>query len=234
MATLALTNDQQELMAKEVTPLVDAANALVIKTQDQSNKAKEDLKEIKVRQKAFDAKFDPSVKAAHKAWKSAKELYNFFIDPFLEAEKIVKRKVVVFDDEQDRIREDKAREAEAKRQAAERKRQEELDRQAAAAEEKGQTERAEALREKKEEYVEPPVPVPPPAPTTKGTHIRKTWKGQVIDMKSLCKAIGEDKASPNMVQANQPAINAHAKANKETWAIPGIRFFEESDLSVRV
>src|SRR3990167_828274 len=110
---LELTSEQKQLVETEVTPIVEAANALVIKTSEDSFNAQNLTKEIKRRRATMHGKFDPPVRAGHLAWKAAKDLYNFFINPYDEAEIIIKRKVVTFQDENDRQRAEEQRKAEA-------------------------------------------------------------------------------------------------------------------------
>ena len=111
--TLELTTEQKQLVATEVTPIVEAANALVVKTSEQSFNAQNLVKELKRRRAMIHEKFDPPVRAAHLAWKSAKELWTFFVTPFDTAETIIKNKITTFKDEEDRRREEEQRKAEA-------------------------------------------------------------------------------------------------------------------------
>lgn len=233
MTTMQLEKDQQEVFQKEVQPIVNYANALTIKTQEDSTAAQEGLKELKRRKIMVHEKFDPPVRAAHVTWKLAKDLYNFFVNPFDEAETIIKRKVVTFESEAQRKRDEEARIAEAKRQADERKRREEIERQAKAAEEKGKTEKAEALREKAETFVAAPIFTPPPSPKVQGTSFRSTWKAEVTDIKSLCQSILDGKLPVDAITPNYSVLNKLAGAYKNTSSIPGVKFSEEKTMSVR-
>lgn len=231
---MTLEKDQKEVFEKEVQPIVVYANDLTIKNSEDSAGAQSTLKELKRRRAVVHEKFDPAVRAAHQAWKAAKDLYNFFVNPFDEAETLIKRKVVTFESEQERKRQEEARLAEARRLDAERKERERIAEQARKAEEAGKLEKAEALREKAENHVTAPVFAPPAAPKVQGSVFKKVWKGELVDMVALCKAIGEGKASPNMVMVNQTAINGHAKANKDGWPLPGVIFKEETEMGVRI
>ena len=101
--SLQLNKEQQDLMDKEVSPIILNATALVVTSPEESIIAQGHLKQIKQRRTTFYDKFDIPVKAAHKAWKSAKNLCNFFVDPFDQAERIIKRKIVVYEE---KIRQD--------------------------------------------------------------------------------------------------------------------------------
>ena len=153
--------------------------------------------------------------------------------PFEDAESIIKRKVIAYQSELERKRQEEARKAEAARLEAERKERERLEAQAKKAEEKGKVEKAEALREQAETVVAAPVFMPPPPPQVKGSNFRKVWKGKVIDIKALCQAIGSGHAPINFIELNQAAINAYAKATKNSMPVPGVVFSEETEMSVR-
>jgi len=227
-----MTLEQQEVMEKEVNPICKQAEMLVIRTQDESVLSQEHLKELKRRRAIVHDKFDPPVKAAHSSWKKAKDLYNFFIDPFDSAERTIKSKVVAFESEQERKRQDEARKAEAQRQAEERKRREEIEAQAKRAEEKGNLEKAEALREKAENVVVAPVFTPPPAPKVAGTQFNKAWKAEVLSLRLFCKAVVECRIPEAVIEVNQSALNNLAKVIKDTQKIEGIRFYEETQMKV--
>lgn len=231
---LELTSEQKQLVATEVTPIVEKANALVVRTSEQSFEAQGLVKELKRRRAAIHEKFDPPVRAAHAAWKAAKDLYNLFVNPFDEAETIIKRKVVTFESELERKRQEEARLAEAKRQEQERLRREELERQARAAEAKGKLEKAEALREKAETVVAPPVFMPPEPPKAEGTGFKKEWKGECYNIMELLGAITQGKAPVTLIEINESALNAAARTYKDTQTIPGVRFFEKTIMSSRI
>ncbi len=233
MTTIDLSREQREVLEKEVNPIVQTAGALVIKTSSDSLEAQEILKEIKLRAKQIHEKFDPPVRAAHESWKRVKELYNFFTEPFSDAEVIIKRKIIVFEAAEQKKRDDAAKAAEAKRQEDERKRQEEIRRQAAEAEAKGKTEKAESLREKAETYVAPPVFMAPEPVQAQGTSFKKTWIAEVTDLPTLLKSIAEGRAPLGIISINQSALNQYAKGVKGTMPVPGLKFSERTDMSVR-
>lgn len=224
----------KEELEKDIAPTVDKALALVIKTPEESLAAQELLREIKVRQKRVLEKMHPVVDSAHKAWKAAKDLENSFMTPLNKAEELLKKNITAFKALLDKKRDEDARKAEAERQEKERKEKEKLEVKAQKAEEKGQPEKADAYREQAETVTVAPVFTPPPVTAAvKGASFSETWKGELTDIKALCQAIAEGKASPTMVLVNQSAINAHAKANKDKWPIAGIRFFSVKNLSMR-
>jgi len=228
-----LTVEQQETLEKEIAPVVKTAADLVIKTPEQSMVAQEILRDIKRRQKKIQEFFAGMKTAAHAAWKKICDTEGGYLAPLAEAEMTIKRKVITYTNEEERKRQEEVRAAEAKRQEEERKRKEEIERQAKKAEENGKTEKAQALREKAEETMIPPVFVPPPPPRAEGMALRKVWVADCVDLKALCGAIAEGKASVGLVTPNQPGINAFAKAVKDTMPIAGLKFYERTDMAVR-
>jgi len=234
MEATELTIEQKQILEHDINPIVKYAKETLIKTVDDSAKAQENIIEIKRRRKVVHEKFDPPVRAAHVAWKKAKDLYNFFVNPFDECETILKRKVITFEDNEQRKREEDQRIAEAKRLEAERKEREILDAKAKKAEEAGKPEKAEALREQSTEVAVQPTYVPPPPSGVKGTSFKSVWKAEVIDLKTLCRAIADSQASPNLVIPNQTALNQKAKSDRDTMPIAGVRFYEDKVMSSRV
>lgn len=233
METIALTTDQEKIMALEVNPLVASATALVVSNQAESMNAQNLLKEIKAKAKAIGEKMHPPVEAAHASWKAALKLEQFFSVPFQEAEGIIKMKVIGYENEQERIRQNEARAAEAKRQELERKEREKLEAKAAAAAEKGNTEKAQALLEQAACVVIPPLPVLPPSPRVDGTAFRKVWKGEVVDMKALVHAISLGNAPLGLVMINQTALNNYAKAVQDMQKVAGVNIWQETQMAVR-
>lgn len=233
MSDLMLSKDQQEYLDQEISPKVAAATALVVKSAQDSLSAQEVLKEIKTVAKRVYEKFHAPVEAAHGAWKAAKDLENFFMKPFEEAETIIKRKVVAFQQEVERVQREEANRIEAKRLKEERERKEELERQAKAAEAKGNAEKAQALRDNAEAYVAPVAFVPPVTAKAEGTAFKKTWKAEVTDLPMFLSAVATGRAPLGLIRVDEGALNAYAKGVKGGLHIPGLRFYEEASMAVR-
>lgn len=80
-------------------------------------------------------------------------------------------------------------------------------------------------------YVAPMVAIAPQIPQFQRaaglTAARKNWKGQVTDILELAAYVVEYPHFANLIQGNQPAINAMAKANEANLAIPGVRVYND-------
>ena len=70
-----------------------------------------------------------------------------------------------------------------------------------------------------------------PAPVAAGIGTKEKWSAQVTDIKLLCRAIAEGKVSTEFVLPNTAALNQMARAQKQTFAVPGCRAVRE--VSVR-
>ena len=164
--------------------------------------------------------------AAHKAAVAAEKR---LLDPLTEAKTIIKRSVGAWDQEQERIR------LEAQRKAWEAARKAEEEARLALA---VQAESAGATEETVQEIILTPIPIPAPivAPTyqrTSGIGTTQRWHAEITDIKALCRAVAEGKASAELVMGNMPALNKLAVALKGTMSIPGCRAVSEASISVR-
>lgn len=230
--SLLVENEAAEIQKNEVVPVVHFAQSLTIKSQEDSVSAQSFLKEIKAKTKAANDRIEPSVKAAHSAWKKIKDLQNSIIEPLERAEKLIKQKVVAWESEQERKRQDEIRKAQALADEKARKEREKLEEKARIAAEQGKVEKAEALLEKSQEVVAAPVFTPPTMPKQEGMSFRSNWKAEVTDKLALMKYAVETGNLP-FFEVNQSVVNNLAKATKGSMAIPGIKFVEEKVMSVR-
>jgi hypothetical protein len=68
------------------------------------------------------------------------------------------------------------------------------------------------------------TPEPAKAPEVAGLTSRETWKGVVMDIRELIKAAAENPdAYSGLLEANQTAIDARARAEKDKLRIPGVK-----------
>lgn len=66
-----------------------------------------------------------------------------------------------------------------------------------------------------------------------GTQTRFTWKGEVTDLECLVRAVANSNGMlpANLLEVNQSALNAYAKATAGKGKIPGVRFYEDATLA---
>ncbi len=195
----------------------DQAKALRILNAESYQAACEFLKGIKALRTEIADTFEPHIKRAHEAHKALLKEKADAETPLAEAERITKSALVVYDQEQERIRR-----AEQARIQAEVRRQEEERRlaEAVALEAAGEQAEAEAL-------IAAPVDVPtiavaPTTPKVSGITYRETWGAKVTDLGKLVAYVAQQPQFANLLSANMTALNAQARSLKGQMQIPGV------------
>lgn len=209
----------------EAGRLLATANAMQVSSVEEATDASSICKTLSERIKSLEAERKKITKPLDDAKKSAMDLFRQPVDTLKNALEITRGKVTRYQLEIER--KEKEKQAQLDEQA--RKQREKLETKAAEAEEKGQTEKAEQLRNKSNEVVEHQAVAPKP----QGASLRKTWTGEVADIKALCKAIADGAAPETLVKPDQSAINAYARATKGAAPIMGITFSQKSTSTFR-
>jgi hypothetical protein len=220
---------QVETIKAETMPVVARAQSLVVRTPEDYTGAADFLKAIKAAQKKVADHFGPMKAAAHAAWKKITATEAEAAQPLADAERVVKGRMLEYQDEQERIR-----------QAEQRKLQAEADARAEA-ERKALEKKAAAMKTeaKREEYMEraaevaaPVVTVAPVVPTVAGQAIRKTWKARLVSISTLTGlAAGDVRLS--LIAFDQSAANKLAVATKGALSVPGVEWYAEQSLASR-
>ena len=213
------------VIEKETNDVITQANALVVTSNEQETKAVDFLKIVKNMQNEVNDTFGPIVEAAHAAHKEATAQRNKFLNPLLEAEKRIKRLVGDFRLEMERKRQEqerKIREEAEKKAEAERQK---LARQAEKAAAKGNEEKAAELQAKSEAVQAPTVIVEKQTVKQEGMGVRTIWKARIVN----ANLIPAQWCIPNLT-----LLNSIAQSTKGTLKIPGVAFYEESIVSMRV
>ncbi len=74
----------------------------------------------------------------------------------------------------------------------------------------------------------PPVVVPKSTPKMAGGPVyQERWYAEVTDIKALCRAVADGKASPEYVMANMPQLNRMAISTRGVPAIPGVKVYSK-------
>jgi len=167
---------------------------------------------------------DPAIKRANAKHKKLTGLKKNWLAPFEEIKKGSKSQVGAYDQEQQRIAQEKARE-EARKQAEELKRQQDAEADAL----------REAGREQEAKQVEQ-TPLPTSAgpvvekPDTQGVRFRTVWSATIYDVKELFIAYADNDVDIPALDADDLAslctilgLNKIATAQKKNLNIPGVR-----------
>ena len=178
------------------------------------------LKRIKTIKKQIEDAFAPAVKAAHAAHKEMTTLRGKFTKPLDECEHLVKAGVSTYTREQELAR----REEEARLRALELKKEEDRRlREASALEDAGELEAAAAVIEAP--MVAPAVIAPRAVPKVEGGSTRAVWKHEVVNAFSVPR---------EFCIPDQQKIAAYAKRMGSAANVPGVRFYEDAVVSVRM
>ena len=218
--------DTQEAQraTKETAEMLGRATGIVIATQQDYNTASLLLRMVKDLSKKLDEERRKITKPIDQAKKAVMDLFRKPQGSTIEAEKIIKTKMIAWDNEQERKR--KAEEDRLRKEAEEKEKREKdkLLRKAEKAEQKGNEEKAEELREEAED-VTVIAPTIPKAEKTEGSHFTKKWYAEVVD---------KSKIPLQYMQPDMDKLNKQARATKDEIEVPGVVFKFEKVLVSRL
>ena len=210
--------DTTEMSANSLVITMEAAEIDVV-GQDTLDHATAFLQRVKSLRDTIAEKFKEPVANAYKANRSMKALMDEIDKPAKDAWGLVKGKIADFTIEQARVqREEQERLREAARKEAEYKQLEE----AVRLENEGHLQAADEVMSA------PVMPVAPIAvaapPKAKGLTVRKTWKARILD---------PTKIPGTWLMPNLKAIDAYARSMGSEAVIPGVEFYEDTNVAVR-
>jgi hypothetical protein len=211
-------------LEQKASALVAQAKALKIVDQASYDLATQHLLAVIDLRHEIAAHHQPMKQAAYAAWQHVIAAEKKLLDGVVEAERLYKVSISIYEAEE-RRREAEARakaEAEARRQA-----EEQRERELEQAEAQG-ADTTEITAMMNEPLVVAPARVEPAFQPAKGVSVAANWKGEVTSIEALVKGIATGTANISLVMANEPAINQLARATRGTLQVPGIRFFSES------
>lgn len=93
--------------------------------------------------------------------------------------------------------------------------------------------RAESIAMEAEMVTAAPVRIATAAPKVSGLSTRKNWKARCTDKMQLIAFIATRPEFQNLLDINQSALNAIAKAQKEAMNIPGVEAYPDEVMSAR-
>lgn len=103
-ASVALNNPEILTIEKKSSDIMAQAGALAVMNHEQEQAGIEFIKGIKVLKKEIEVTFGPIKKKTHEAWKESVAQEKKHLDPLDAAEKMVRGKVIGYQDEQERLR----------------------------------------------------------------------------------------------------------------------------------
>lgn len=227
--SLSLVVDNSDVVRSEALTWPERARAVVIKDDASYTGAAELLKGIKALRVRIAETFDPHIRRAHEAHKALVKQKADTEAPLTEAESIVKRSLVAYQSEQDRLKREEARkrEEDARRQEETRRLEE-----AAALERVAADTDDDAMRALAHEVLEAPMPivaapVERATPKVAGISYRDTYSARVVSVPRLIAFVAKHPQFANLLVPNTTALNQLARAQKEMLQIDGVEVVKE-------
>ena len=210
--------------------MLQRAQALEIVDQATYDAAVELGRAIKDLRAEAEAHHRPVIDAALQAHRRALEAYRRIDEPLKAAEAEIKRRLSAWVAEQERLRQEAERRA---REEAERAAAEALEAQLEQMEAAGAP--AEVVEAVIRQAEAAPVTAPRVAPeyeSAPGVAARKTYRAQVVSMIDLIRWVAQNPTHETLLQPNQSALNALARAQRENLRIPGVRVVVEDSIAI--
>lgn len=221
--TTELTDTAQQVMTQAEQAL-EKAQAMTVTDDEQYSVAGNLIADMKRHKTKLETERKELKAPILEAGKTIDRKFRPHLDNIDKAIKAANGKMTAYYREQ----EERRRKAEAEAAEKARKERERLEKRAEQAEAKGREEKADLLREQAGSVT---APVSESAPRqTQETTIVETWHAEVFDKLSLIEAVAAGKASMEYLDVNMPALHARARAEKDTFQVPGVRAVKEQSV----
>ena len=183
-------------------------------------------KGTKETRKVIEEFFEPVKKEASKILDDIRSRAKAVCNPLDEAEKVIKCKMLAYQQEQRR----KAEEAEKAAAEARKKAADDLLAQAVEAEESGDSLTAQIMTEAAASAESGKIgSVVVSAPKVQGVQVRKTWKAKIVDDA----AVPVTFAGMCLRPVDMPTLNKLASTSKGTMQVPGVVFYQDEGIALR-
>ena len=224
------TPPKAEDLQKEVAPVVAMADELNVDSDMMYEAAGDELRTIKSRSKTLEDRRKAITQPLDAAKKSVMDLFRQPLASLEEAERTIKRKMLTYSQEQDRIRAEEARKAEE----AARREQERLEREAEEARQSGDESTAQVL-EHTASVMTASAPVARAAPKAQGIGTVTRWSAEVEDKRAFIEFCLTEAGAQyfDAIAVDMRPLNQMAVALKEKMKIPGIKAVPTTGLSAR-
>lgn len=204
-------------LEQQALTVADEARAIQIKDQPSYDIAAEKFKAAAALEKQIVDYHAPLKQKAHEAHKAICSAENSLLLPVRQAKQVLSRLIGEWDTEQERKRQEEQRrlEDEARKRAEEEALEAAIDAEASGAD-----------ADEVETVLSSPAPMQKvqAAPTyQKSIPTRENWGAEVVSLLSLVKAAAANPAYLCYLQANESALNAAARSQKNVFSIPGCK-----------
>lgn len=206
-------------------PVLAQKCEIVISNQEQYESAAGILKQVKLRYNELDKQRKEITTPLDVAKKAVMDLYRKPLELLESGEKLIKKAMVSYTEEQEKIAREKQKELQRLADIEAEKERKKLEAKIARAEASGNTGKLADLQEQKEMIETVVVPViAPQVDKVSGISFSENWKAEVIDFSKL----PDEYKLPN-----QTMLDKMAKATKGSITIAGVRFYSEKVVSSR-
>lgn len=203
--------------------------SFLVENSNQYLLASNELILLKRHRNAVVSFFAEMKQSAHTTWKAIVSREKFFTDQIDTFEGLLKRRMLAFTSEQERVRREQQarlqREADAKA-TAERAR---LERNAKTNQKRGNDMNAEMYKEAAKAVTAPIIAVASTVPRAAGITAKKVWKAKITNMQAFVAA-----AAANQSLAQFIAVDCVGMVRQGWRECPGVEFHEEEIISARV
>ena len=243
-----MDDEQIEMQAQEAAAMLARYTNFAVTTADQYECAAAVLKEIKGKTAEIEDLRKSLTRPLDDSKKRIMDLFRRPLDMLTAAEGKVKRALLTYQQEQERIRQEAervARAAQQKEQERLAKLQREAEARAAAAVAEGNEKKAAEAKKKAEEFA--PTSVQSFVPAVKGLSTKKTWRAEIVNAAAI--PVGDNVVVEKKVITekgfareeliyrrglwvlDQSFVDKQAAASTGTLAIPGIRIYSEDTMA---
>lgn len=206
----------------EGSRLATTVKGLTITNNQEYLNSGEFLKQIKSVSKILDDARKDITKPLDEAKKRVMDFFRDPLDQLSAAEGILKRAILGYQQEQEKIRREEEQKAISRAKAEEERKRRALEERAVKAEESGNTAKAELLRERADDVYVPTIVTAPVIEKVKGISTKKVWKFRIKD---------ESQIPREYLLINEPMLNKIAQATHGKIPVPGVEFYQEDVLS---
>jgi len=225
LVSLTIKRPDERLFSRSKASLA-AAKEFKIRTPEDAEDAGAVLREIKGLAKDFEEKRTSITKPINQALREVNALFKPAKAWLVEAEGLLKSRLLEYQNEQERI----ARELQAKADAEARKEREKLERKAKLAGAVGMSDKAKELREEAEIKIAPIFKSA--AAKIAGVVRRETWKAEITNELILVRHIANERNDLlYLIKIDQSALNAWARKLKDELDLPGVKAVKESSIA---
>lgn len=230
MDSVAISVPDPQTMRSSTNPVLVAANALEVRTQEHHQLGQEILHRIADAQRKVQEHYKNSKDLAFQTHRQICADEAKLLKPLTEARTIVSQKCARYEQEARERAEDERRELEA---AEARKQAERALAAAQEAQDAGDGAAAEAILEAAVSDDPPRVVVKPEVAKVEGVSLRWNYTAEVHDLLSLVRHVANRPELLNLIKPNSTAINGLARAHKDNFKVAGCRLIKTPIHAVR-